>query len=52
MDNKVKQLEEISGQLCDGYCKYPTLISDEDKLEEVCMKCPLNQIFELLSGEK
>ncbi len=52
MNEKEKQLQELAEKLCDGYCKYPSLISDQDELDAVCMKCPLNQIFELFSEEK
>ena len=33
---------------CDNYCKYPSLCSDQDKLEEKCEECPICKIVETL----
>ena len=46
MDKKV--LEDLTGEFCDNYCKFPCEISDQDKLDEVCEKCPMNKMFDLL----
>ena len=40
-------LEEIAGQLCDSYCKYPEQWDAEKEGKElidsdICMNCPLN----------
>lgn len=32
-------LEEIKQEMCDEYCKYPTLVDDSP-----CMKCPLTRL--------
>ena len=40
-------LEEIKQEMCDGYCKYPTIVSDREDLfakDGPCMKCPLNKL--------
>lgn len=45
------KLEQAASELCDNYCKFPDLISDEDELDAVCMKCPLNKVFDLLTKD-
>ena len=52
MKNNKEKLQDFAERLCDKYCKYPDLTSDQDALDEICMKCPLNQIFELFSEDK
>lgn len=41
-----QQMEDIIGEVCDRYCKFPEQFSaeDEDKLLEICMNCPLGRI--------
>ena len=46
------KLEQAAAELCDNYCKYPNKILDEDKLDEVCMKCPLNKMFDLVENNE
>ncbi len=46
-----KKLEEITGKICDRYCIYQRIFSREEEqemLDEVCNKCPMNGLFELL----
>ena len=43
-----KQLEEIAEKFCDKYCKYPYLINEQSKLDDICENCPMNQLFDLL----
>ena len=38
-------LEEVSNEMCDGYCKYPDQYDNDYMLhEERCSKCPLNKL--------
>ena len=40
-------LEEVKQQICDDYCKYPTLIDDIEELfvdGGCCTECPLNKL--------
>ena len=40
-------LEEIKQEMCDEYCKYPTLVDDREDLfadDSPCMKCPLTRL--------
>lgn len=40
-------LEEIKQEMCDDYCKYPTLVDDREDLfadDSPCMKCPLTRL--------
>lgn len=40
-------LEEVKQEMCDRYCKYPTLVNDREELfaeDGPCMKCPLNRL--------
>lgn len=36
-------LEEVIVEMCDEYCKYPQLVSEEE-LYDVCAECPLNRL--------
>ena len=36
-------IEEIKEKICDHYCRFPYDLS-EDKLEEECKMCPLNEL--------
>lgn len=37
--------EEVMNDMCDNYCKFPALYSDQDELwDEQCDKCPLNKL--------
>lgn len=38
---------EIKQEMCDEYCKYPTLVDDREDLfadDSPCMKCPLTRL--------
>lgn len=48
MSEKERKIQELAEKLCDEYCKHPALISDEDELDEICMKCPLNEVFNMM----
>lgn len=40
-------LEEVCNQMCDKYCKYPGMYSNEeweDVFEDICDKCPLMRL--------
>ena len=40
-------LEEVKQEMCDRYCKYPTLVNDREELfaeDGPCMKCPLTRL--------
>lgn len=42
-----EQVEEIIEKICDEYCKWPLIYSDERddlKLDEKCRNCPLAQL--------
>lgn len=41
-------IEKFIEQFCDDYCKYPSLCSDQDQLEEKCNACPICKIVETL----
>lgn len=46
-----QKLEELTGKFCDKYCIYARMYSSEeqqDKLDEICESCPMNEMFELL----
>lgn len=47
----VKKLEEITGKFCDRYCTFSRIFcheDEQDKLDEICKSCPMNEMFELL----
>lgn len=37
-------IEEVKEQICDYYCKYPFEYQDNEILEVICNKCPLNKL--------
>lgn len=40
-------LEEVKQEMCDNYCKYPTIVNDREDLfadDSPCMECPLNKL--------
>lgn len=40
-------LEEVKQEMCDDYCKYPTIVNDREDLfanDSPCMECPLNKL--------
>ena len=48
-----QQLEEIVGDMCRNYCKWPTIYrldyadpdqANEHMLDEKCVDCPLNRL--------
>ena len=43
-------IEEIKEKICDHYCRFPYDLS-EDKLEEECKMCPLNELESPKHGE-
>ena len=51
MKEKMKRLEDAAGKLCDEYCKFPSQSAHEDVLDKICMACPLNDIFELVTED-
>ena len=54
MENKEKTvsqiIEEVKTEICDKYCRYPTMydMDDEDQynemIEKVCSNCPLDRL--------
>jgi len=43
-----KELQKITEEFCDRYCKYPFICSKQDDLDAICEECPMNKLFELL----
>lgn len=47
--NIIRQLEDITADICRNYCKYPELWDDklmgcELAESEICKQCPLNRL--------
>lgn len=41
-------VNDMSQKFCDGYCRWPREVEDEDSLEELhCFDCPLIQVLNL-----
>ena len=38
-------LEEVVGEICDNYCRFPKEIEDEGRLGIICEHCPLNKLI-------
>lgn len=43
-----EELEKVTGEFCDKYCRFPYICADEESLDTVCEGCPMNKLFELL----
>ena len=43
-----KELENLTAEFCDKYCKFPTVCSNQETLDTVCNVCPMNKMFDLL----
>lgn len=39
-------IDDIKSIICDEYCRFPRLCSDDEELMSRCEKCPLNQLGE------
>ena len=39
-------IEEIKEQICDEYCKWPFITETQADLNEICEKCPMNNLKE------
>ena len=43
-------IEEVEAEICDKYCRYPTIynVDDEDEFNEmmdkICVNCPLDRL--------
>ena len=37
-------VEDVKTAICDEYCKYPNEYEDNEILEVICEKCPLNRL--------
>ena len=37
-------VEDVKTAMCDEYCKYPNEYEDNEILEVICEKCPLNRL--------
>ena len=37
-------LDDVKEKMCDEYCKYPNEYEDNEILEVICEKCPLNRL--------
>lgn len=42
------EIEKIKEEICDFYCKYPFEYQDNEILEIICDKCPLNRLDEVI----
>jgi len=47
---KNPELEEVAGEICDHYCKFPEAYGDREDdnqrmIEEKCNKCPLDRLI-------
>ena len=42
-----EELEEMLGDLCDNYCKYPNILKFEELLYK-CEECPLNKLKDIM----
>ena len=36
-------IEKMAEEMCDTYCKFPGEIKEDDLLQDVCNRCPLNK---------
>ena len=51
MKTITEQMQKITEDICDNYCKYPLLEKykgdegQQNMFDEICEKCPLNQFY-------
>ena len=43
--------EQLIGQICDGFCKWPRELPDKTELNRKCEECPLTFLDRMISGE-
>lgn len=36
--------ESVVERICDGYCKFPQIVHDDNDLDRICDNCPLDNI--------
>ena len=41
------QIEELTGKFCDKYCKFASSAANQKQLDDICSKCPMNELFEV-----
>ena len=42
---RYSKLIDVTEQICDKYCKYPSQPGTQEELNDICDKCPLNNIM-------
>ena len=43
-----QEIEQLTEQFCDHYCKYPEMFKDQNELDDICDSCPINQLADEL----
>lgn len=40
-----REFLEVAEEICDKYCKYPSMSQNESWLEAICETCPLRRLI-------
>lgn len=44
MSNLASVLDEVKQNICDKYCRFPYEVEDQEQMDELCERCPLNKL--------
>ena len=47
---KLEDMADIREKMCDEYCQYPCKCPNQETLDNICKKCELAKLFDVLDG--
>ena len=49
---KIEDMDRIPEICCDEYCKYPQQCRTQEDMDQICDRCKLAELFDLLVDEE
>lgn len=49
---KLEDMVDVREKMCDEYCQYPGKCPNQETLDNICKKCELAKLFEVLAGKE
>ena len=49
---KLEDMADVREKMCDEYCQYPSKCPNQETLDNICKKCELAKLFEVLEGKE
>lgn len=49
---KLEDMADVREKMCDEYCQYPGKCPNQETLDNICKKCELAKLFEVLEGKE